>query len=142
MSALLENFLSRLEKVRKTGKQYSAKCPAHADRGPSLTIREEGGKILCHCFAGCSTIEILDSIGLKWSDLFEESLSEKARLQTHVKRLESDLQRIETTLLFYASDMKKGELDQKGKLRYAATIVEKHQTREQYNHIRHLLLNA
>ena len=31
-----------------------ARCPAHQDRTPSLSIAERDGKILLHCFAGCS----------------------------------------------------------------------------------------
>jgi hypothetical protein len=29
-------------------------CPAHDDREPSLSIKEEGSKLLIHCFAGCA----------------------------------------------------------------------------------------
>jgi hypothetical protein len=31
-----------------------AKCPAHDDHNPSLSIRQKDGKILVHCHAGCS----------------------------------------------------------------------------------------
>ena len=47
-------------------------CPAHPDRTPSLSIREDGGKILLYCFAGCTTEAILDSLGLSWESLFAE----------------------------------------------------------------------
>ena len=36
----LETVLERLEGVRKVGKGFEAKCPAHADRKPSLTLTE------------------------------------------------------------------------------------------------------
>ena len=40
-----------------------ARCPAHEDRAPSLSIREgEGGRLLLHCFAGCVFAEILDAL--------------------------------------------------------------------------------
>jgi len=68
----VDNLLSRLDKVRPTGQgTYQARCPAHDDRGPSLTIREtDDGKVLIHCFSGCSVYEVVGAIGLEISDLF------------------------------------------------------------------------
>ncbi len=65
-------LLSKLEKVKPTGKQrWFARCPAHDDKGPSLSIREtEDGRVLVHCFAGCSVYEIVQAVGLELSDLF------------------------------------------------------------------------
>jgi len=67
-----EALLSRLDKTRQTGKdRWLACCPAHADRSPSLTIRElDDGRVLIHCFAGCSAGDILAAVGLEFSDLF------------------------------------------------------------------------
>lgn len=72
MASPIDNLLSRLEKVRKTGSDsWQARCPAHDDRGPSLTIREaEGGKVLLHCFAGCSIHEVVKAVDMDLSDLF------------------------------------------------------------------------
>ena len=71
---MIENLLSRLEKVRKTGDGYMACCPAHKDKSPSMGITERNGKILLHCFAGCEPDSILDAIGLKWTDLFADPM--------------------------------------------------------------------
>ena len=53
---------------RKAGISWMARCPAHDDRDPSLSIREDiSGKALVHCHAGCSQerlIAILRSRGL------------------------------------------------------------------------------
>lgn len=67
-----ENLLSRLDKPRRTGPDsWQARCPAHDDNNPSLTIREtDDGKVLVHCFAGCSVHEIVGAVGLELSDLF------------------------------------------------------------------------
>ena len=67
-----ETLISRLDKVRPTGRgTWIACCPAHADKTPSLTIREtDDGKVLLHCFAGCTALEIIDAVGLEMSDLF------------------------------------------------------------------------
>ncbi|MHB1199171.1 MAG: hypothetical protein ACYCZ6_06350 [Polaromonas sp.] len=64
--------MSRLEAVRQRQLgQWSSKCPAHADKGPSLSVREStDGSVLIHCFAGCSAAEIVGSMGLEMTDLF------------------------------------------------------------------------
>ncbi len=71
----IENLLTRLEKVRKTGAAtWLACCPAHNDRNPSLSIRETtDGRILLHCFAGCDTWEVVSTIGLEMDALFPPS---------------------------------------------------------------------
>jgi hypothetical protein len=71
MNPNLDNLLSRLDKVKGRNGNYIACCPAHKDRSPSMTIKEtEDGKILMHCFAGCSIGEIAGAIGFDLSDLF------------------------------------------------------------------------
>lgn len=67
-----DTLLSRLEGVKKTGEgKWQARCPAHADRTPSLSIREEpDGRVLLHDFAGCSVEEILSAVDLKFDDLY------------------------------------------------------------------------
>jgi hypothetical protein len=47
-----------------------AKCPAHADRHPSLSIKEGKRGILLKCWAGCSLASILAALNLRTSDLF------------------------------------------------------------------------
>lgn len=64
-------ILDRLECVTGTYPQYMAKCPAHDDRTPSLSIRSEKGKTLIHCFAGCETKNVLKAIGLDLKDLYK-----------------------------------------------------------------------
>ncbi|MBK6590648.1 MAG: DUF3987 domain-containing protein [Acidobacteria bacterium] len=47
-----------------------ARCPAHDDKSPSLSITEKDDKVLVHCFAGCTPDEILSAVGLEFRDLF------------------------------------------------------------------------
>ena len=69
----MNNFLSRLEGVRQSGDGYIAKCPSHDDRSPSLAVKvADDGNILINCFAGCSALEVVESLGLSLSDLFAE----------------------------------------------------------------------
>lgn len=81
MSAQLENLINRLQKVkRKSRDSWIACCPAHQDKSPSMTIREvEEGKLLIHCFAGCSIEEITSSIGITLSDLMPERAPDALR---------------------------------------------------------------
>jgi hypothetical protein len=87
----LEVFLSRLEKVRGKNGSFTACCPSHKDKSPSLAIRQDGERILLHCFAGCSAHEVVESVGCTLSDLFQEE--KKWHRQKPVKRQ------------FYATDL-------------------------------------
>jgi hypothetical protein len=72
-------ILDRLEGVRQTAPgRWLARCPAHADRSPSLSIRElDDGRVLIHDFAGCEVHEILAHVGLNFADLFEKPLGQQ-----------------------------------------------------------------
>ena len=67
-----DTLLSRLDRVKKTGRaEWVARCPAHDDRNPSLSIAEAAdGRVLVHCFSGCSAADVLDALGLDMADLF------------------------------------------------------------------------
>lgn len=85
----LQLILSCFKGVKQCDKGYMALCPAHNDNHPSLSIglSEDKQKILIHCFAGCSTEDILKKVGLSMSDLYEyktESV-QKAATQTVYK---------------------------------------------------------
>jgi putative DNA primase/helicase len=41
------------------GRSGECRCPAHADRSPSLSVRLGDTAILFHCFAGCSTSDVM-----------------------------------------------------------------------------------
>ena len=83
----LNEFLSRLDKVSQRGDQYTALCPAHDDKKPSLSITVKGDKILLKDWAGCTTQDIVSSMGLKVSDLFADSnLSPQQRQRYRQKK--------------------------------------------------------
>lgn len=67
-----QGTLARLNGVRRNGNGWMALCPAHADKNASLSIRDEGGKILIHCFAGCTVEAICAALGMTVCDLFTE----------------------------------------------------------------------
>lgn len=68
----IDSLLGCLDRVRKTGPdRWQACCPAHDDRGPSLSLRlTDDGRVLVHCFAGCSAHEVVSAVGMSLSDLF------------------------------------------------------------------------
>lgn len=71
-------FLSRCQKVKRTGRgTWIACCPAHDDKNPSMTVRElEDGRVLVHCFAGCSVENILSAVSLDFDALFPDKLQD------------------------------------------------------------------
>jgi len=76
-----ETILERLEMVRKTGSsKWIARCPAHDDGTPSLSVTEiEGGnRVLIHCHGGCGALDVLESIGLDWSALYQTTKTDTA----------------------------------------------------------------
>jgi len=46
----------------RSGRQWTARCPAHEDKNPSLAIAERDGKILLHCFSGCSQRDVIAAL--------------------------------------------------------------------------------
>jgi len=70
VSAPVEKLVERLH-AKRSGKGWIAKCPAHDDRKPSLSIDEGAdGRALIRCHAGCDNTAILASLGMKPRDLF------------------------------------------------------------------------
>ena len=96
-----EWFLSHFSGVRHTqGDRWMACCPAHDDHHPSLSIRFESDRILIHCFAGCSTNAILESVGLTLADLFFDVPSKRRtgttrRSYSSIRELESLIWQLE-----------------------------------------------
>ena len=71
----IDEFLSRLEKVKWNGTDGVASCPGHDDKNPSLTIKlATDGKIILHCFAGCSVFDICSALELDITDLFPDKI--------------------------------------------------------------------
>jgi len=72
MSAPLERLLDRLDRPRRAGAGWVARCPAHQDATASLSLAEgDNGAVLLHCFAGCPAADVVGAVGLGLADLFE-----------------------------------------------------------------------
>ena len=90
----LDKLLSCLDKVQRIGQdRWKACCPSHDDMSPSLAIKNDEGRLLLHCFAGCETENVLAAIGLTFADIMLEHATD-----THVPKVRKP---------FYAGDVLK-----------------------------------
>jgi len=80
------DFLSHLEGVKRTARGWQAKCPAHQDRSPSLSIAEGREGVLTHCFAGCETSAIVEAMGLTMAALFFNAPDSRTAYRERVRR--------------------------------------------------------
>jgi putative DNA primase/helicase len=90
---------------RKAGGGWAARCPAHDDRTPSLSIRDtDDGKVLVRCHAGCGqeqVISILRSRGLWTSNGPRSHPTQRTSVQH--KPDQDDVKRIEVALTIWQS---------------------------------------
>jgi hypothetical protein len=63
----LDNVLDKLEGVRG----HNARCPAHEDHSPSLSVDYKNGRVLLNCQAGCDIRDVVAALGLRFEDLFD-----------------------------------------------------------------------
>lgn len=83
----LDSVLSRLDGLRRMRRGWSARCPAHEDRTPSLSLLPLlGGRIALRCWAGCSRAAVLAVLGLE--DDGPAGPSARARQSVHVLALQ------------------------------------------------------
>src|SRR3989442_2327306 len=61
-----------LATVTGNGTRRNARCPAHEDHTPSLSVTATEDRVLIHCHAGCSTDEVLTALNLTVRDLYNE----------------------------------------------------------------------
>jgi DNA primase len=54
--------LARTLQARRVGSCWMARCPAHDDHNPSLSITEKDGKLLVCCHAGCAQSDVIDAL--------------------------------------------------------------------------------
>ena len=98
---------------RKAGSGWSARCPAHDDRTPSLSLRDTGdGKVLIRCHAGCDQDEVIAHLkanGL-WAQngprLFRHAASRRVTKPTEPDR--DDIKRTEAALSIWQASKPAG----------------------------------
>jgi len=60
----VEAVLERLKCVQRRSWGWTARCPAHMDENPSLSVAIGDGRVVLTCHAGCRYIDILEALGL------------------------------------------------------------------------------
>lgn len=94
MSQQLELVISKLPDAKRSGGTWYARCPAHEDSRPSLSITEgQDGRVLLTCHAGCAFEAIMKALDLDVKEAMPERVDRKPRktatprglLPAHVK---------------------------------------------------------
>jgi 5S rRNA maturation endonuclease (ribonuclease M5) len=67
-----------LPKGRKSGNSWLACCPAHEDHNPSLALRDDDGRVLAFCHAGCPQDAVVSA--LKAQGLWPEQAHTERRI--------------------------------------------------------------
>lgn len=111
----VDTLLQRLTKVKGGKGRWTACCPSHEDRSPSLAIREtDDGRILLKCFGGCSVQEIVGAIGMDIGELFppDDKLSHhkpKVKNAFYATDLLKLIEFESTIVIIAANDLAKGK---------------------------------
>lgn len=61
-----------LKVVELAEDRVMVQCPVHDDGRPSLSVKSIEGSVLLYCMAGCDTGEVVASLGLSMTDLFDD----------------------------------------------------------------------
>jgi hypothetical protein len=87
------NLLDRLSGVRLTAPgRWLAKCPAHPDKSPSLSVRElDDGTVLVKCWAGCGAADVVAAAGLQFKDLFPARPGVKSQQRQKIRVPATDI---------------------------------------------------
>ena len=75
-------------RARPAGRgRWQARCPAHPDRNPSLSIKQGERGILLKCWShGCTPQQIVSAVGLSMRDLFDAPLTPASRRELELRR--------------------------------------------------------
>lgn len=76
---VIDALLHRLERVQRSGQGWRADCPTgHRTRGTLSLAQGDDGRLLLHCFAGCSAAEVLAALGLSVAEVMPERLRDES----------------------------------------------------------------
>lgn len=79
---MIAETIARALGGRKVGAGWIARCPAHDDREPSLSIRDaDSNKVLVCCHAGCDQRRVIAALRARglWAENSSRSISRKTR---------------------------------------------------------------
>lgn len=130
-----QRLLDRLDGVRETSPDcYLARCPAHDDKSPSLSIKRADDRVLVNCFGGCSASEVVESVGLALADLFDNPQGNKPALSEYQRKRQNQFRQAFDALAHeldivkaYANQLKEGNPptpDDEARFELAVTRIE------------------
>ena len=131
----LDEFLDRLDKVKRVNKHWMACCPAHDDSKPSLKINCGGDRILVHCWSGCTYHEITAAMGLYPRDLFYDALSDDKRREYQHNHITRRIQTADTIIYFGDKAMTSGTITDDSRKEYANAIATKQSLIDERNNL-------
>jgi hypothetical protein len=105
----VEDFLQRLEAVRRSGRGFVSRCPAHKDRTPSLSVRDGERGVLVKCWAGCRLQDITAAVGLTVRDLFYAQIQDPREWKKAQRKRQAERERREAirNVLGFALDVRR-----------------------------------
>ncbi len=107
---ITDDFITYFGKVKQIGDgRFTALCPAHDDKNPSLAITEVDDRILVKCWSGCTAHEIVESVGLKIGDLFLQPLNDDLKQAYRTQYSENQKTKDKTYLALCNGARKHGE---------------------------------
>lgn len=112
----VNTLLDRLHGVRQTGGgRWLACCSSHDDHRASLSVRElDDGRVLLHCFAGCSAADVLAAVGLTFETLFpERALDHRVKRERRPFNAHDVLKTLVTEIaiiIVYVADLRAGHV--------------------------------
>lgn len=82
----IDQFVTYLDNVKKSGDGYRAACPAHGGKDPNLAIwTNSDGTIGTKCYShGCDRKEIIDAVGFTLQEILPDRTP--TEVQKHKKR--------------------------------------------------------
>ncbi len=128
---LLDRFRTTLRCGRRRCECRRGKmlhCPAHDDQTPSFSVRLDPGRLLFHCFSGCSQKEVLYQLRLLglWpsgSGAVKSAPLRSVHDEALTLALSQPWARVEVLSLYRAADAIRSLYSSANRLRSAATIA-------------------
>jgi hypothetical protein len=90
---------------RKASGGWMARCPAHDDQNPSLSIRDVDGNVLVRCHAGCEQAHVIAALRRRglWAENRSRSGSSTARRKPVERQPDRDARKTEAALATWHS---------------------------------------
>lgn len=100
---------------RRGTDQLTARCPAHEDSNPSLSVkRGDKRDVVIKCFAHCTADAVMESLGLKWTDLGEQRRDSLGQPVAAYDYIDADETLLYQVLRFYPKTFRQRRPDGNG----------------------------